>query len=229
VEERGDHPFVNLSRIIVLANSWKHTDWCLAGIDASTGKWVRPVTDLDDGRVRKSDMKLQGYFPEICDVLDIPLATTGPDFGFAKENRTILPGEWSLCGKASVQELFRYAKRPYYILHNHKKYVPPEEMKRKPFAERTTLQLIHVDDFVVRDKAATPTEKHQWQGVIFSGGRELELNVTDPAFFGRLNNAHTPSKSCLLTMSLGMPYRPPHWQEDEQPVCWKLIAGVIEL
>jgi len=220
---------MNLMRIVVLANSWKHTDWCLAGIDTSTGKWVRPVTDLDDGRVRKSDMKLRGHFPEICDVLDIPLAATGPDFGFTNENKTILPGERHLCGKASVKNLFRYAKKPYYILHNRKKYVTVEEMKARTFENRITLQLIHVADFVVRDKETTPGEKHQWQGVISSGGRGLELNITDPIFFGKPNRGHTPSKSCLLTMSLGMPYRPPHWTEDEQPVCWKLIAGVIEL
>jgi hypothetical protein len=26
-----------------------------------------------------------------------------------------------------------------------------------------------------------------------------------------------------------MPYKPPDWDEDEKPVCWKLIAGVIEI
>jgi hypothetical protein len=220
---------VNPTRIIVLANSWKHTDWCLAGIETSTGKWVRPVTDLDDGRVRKSDIKLGGRFPEICDVLDVPLARTGPDFGFANENRTILPGEWRLHTKADVKELFRYVKQPYYILHNRRKYVAPEEMQRKPFALRTTLQLIRAHHFVVRDKATTAAERHQWQGIVLSGGRELELNITDPAFSGRLSSGHTPSPSCLLTMSLGMPYRPPHWKEDQQPVCWRLIAGVIEI
>ncbi|MHC4676481.1 MAG: dual OB domain-containing protein, partial [Planctomycetota bacterium] len=45
----------------------------------------------------------------------------------------------------------------------------------------------------------------------------------------RLNKGHKPSNSCLLTMSLGMPYKPPDWEEDEPPVCWKLISGVIEL
>ena len=220
---------MTLTRIIVLANSLKHSDSCLAGIDISTGRWVRPVTNLDDGRVRKSDMKIGAHSPQLLDILDIPLDTTGPDFGFESENRTILPGQWYLRGRADVKDVLKYAQRPDYVLHNRRKYVTVEEMKSKAFEDRTTLELIQVDDFVVRDKATTPTEKHQWQGVISSGGRELELNVTDPVFSGKLNSGHTPSRSCLLTMSLGMPYRPPHWEEDEQPVCWKLIAGVIEL
>jgi len=98
-----------------------------------------------------------------------------------------------------------------------------------PFEDRTTLELIHVDNFAILDTRTTPGQKPEWKGVISSGKRKLELKITDPVFSERLNSGHTPSKSCLLTMSLGMPYRPPHWKEDEQPVCWKLIAGVIEL
>jgi len=220
---------VNLTRIIVLANSLKHSDSCLAGIDISTGRWVRPVTNLDDGRVRKSDMKIGTHSPQLLDILDIPLDSTGPDFGFESENRTILPGQWYLRGRADAKDVLKYAICPDCVLHNDWKYVTSEEMKEKPFENRTTLQLIRVDNFNVRDRRTASTDKHQWKGIISSGGRGLELNITDPVFFEKLNGGHAPSKSCLLTMSLGMPYRPPHWNEDEQPVCWKLIAGIIEL
>lgn len=49
---RGDRASVTLTRITILANSWKNQDWCLAGIEQTTSKWTRPVTSLDDGRVR---------------------------------------------------------------------------------------------------------------------------------------------------------------------------------
>jgi len=87
---------MSTTRIVVLANSWKHQDWCLAGIDLDTGKWVRPVTGLDDGRVPEKSMKLDGYFPKLLDILEIPLDSTGPDFCFESENRIILPGRWHL-------------------------------------------------------------------------------------------------------------------------------------
>jgi hypothetical protein len=220
---------VTLTRIAILANSWKNQDWCLAGIEDTTGRWLRPVTTLEDGRVRQSDMKLGGHFPQILDILDIPLDATGPDFDFESENRTILPGQWHLYGRASPNDLVRYVKPSYYILHNHKKYVTIEEMKQKPLPKRTTLQLVRVDDFTVRDAKSPATEKHNWKGVVSSGGRTLELTITDPAFCERLNKEYIPSKSCLLTMSLSMPYKPPEWKKDEPPVCWKLIAGIIEL
>jgi len=220
---------VSLTRIIVLANSWKHDNWCVAGIEQTTAKWVRPVTQLDDGRVPKKAMKLGGYFPRLLDIIDIPLAADGPDFGFESENRTILPGRWYLRGKASTSDVVSYTSRPYYVLHNHKKYVTLLEMKRKVFEKRVTLQLIRVDDFKVWDKRRQQSNKPQWKGGISSGGRELEVNITDPVFFEKLNKGHKPSKSCILTMSLGMPFKPPDWADDEPPVCWKLIAAVIEI
>jgi hypothetical protein len=220
---------VSMTRIVVLANSWKHHDWCLAGIDLDTGRWVRPVTDLDDGRVPVNSMKLGGYFPQLLDVLEIPLDSTGPDFGFESENRSILPGLWYLSGRMMPGDIEKYAMQPYYVLHNRKKYVTPAELLRKSFEKRVTLQLIRVDNFEVRDARKEQMDKPNWKGIILSGRRKLEVKITDPVFVERLNSGHKPSPSCLLTMSLSMPHKPSGWDEDEEPACWKLIAGVIEL
>jgi hypothetical protein len=220
---------MTMTRIVVLANSWKHHDWCLAGIDLDTGKWVRPVTNLDDGRIPKKYMRLGGHFPELLDVLEIPLHSTGPDFGFESENRTILQGRWLLRNRMTPKDLENYAQRTRYVLHNRGKYVTTRELQRKPFAMRVTLQLIRVDNFIVRDARRETTDKHNWKGTILSGGRKLDVGITDPVFIERLNSDCKPSPSCFLTISLTMPYKPPDWDEDEEPVCWKLIAGVIEL
>jgi len=141
----------------------------------------------------------------------------------------LLSGAWHWHGKIEVEELLPYAERPDCILHNHRRYVTPQEMSEKPVEQRSTLQLIRVDNFTVRDRRRSASEKHQWQGVIVSAGRELELNITDPVLFGRLDAGHHPSSSCLLTLSLGMPYKPLDWPEDAPAPYWKLIAGVIEL
>ena len=220
---------MTMTRIVVLANSWKHHDWCLAGIDLETGKWIRPVTDLDDGRVPEKSMRLGGHFPELLDVLEIPLDSTGPDFDFESENRTILPGRWHLRGKMTPKDMDKYVQRTRYVLHNRRKYVTPRYLQQKPFEKRVTLQLIRVDNFEVRDTRRKTTDKHNWKGTIISDGRKLDVGITDPVFFERLNRGYKPSPSCFLTISLTMPYKPSDWDEDEEPVCWKLIAGVIEL
>lgn len=220
---------MTLTRFVVLANSWKHQDWCLAGIDLETGKWVRPVTELEDGRVPKARMDLDGHFPALLDVLEAPLDTTGPDFGFECENRTILSGKWRRVGRLTPQDVLKYATQPDLVLHNEKKYVSVGELRRKPFHQRTTLQLIKVDDFRVRDARKTDTTKPNWVGVIMSGEKELEVKITDPVYSNKLNRGWKAARECLLTMSLGMPYKPPEWGEKGKPVCWKLIAGILEL
>lgn len=92
-----------------------------------------------------------------------------------------------------------------------------------------TLQLIYVDKFRVCDTRKKSTDKHNWKGLITSGNRELDIKITDPVYVEKRNKGHKPIPSCFLTMSLSMPHKPADWDEDEDPVCWKLIAGVIEL
>jgi hypothetical protein len=217
---------VSLTRIVVLANSWKHQDWCLAGIDMATGKWVRPVTALNDGRIPQSDMKLDGYFPVLGDVLDIPLAESGPDFGFECENRTILPGSWRHCGKVKPANISKHATRPYYVLHNGIRYVDPKELQRKPIEKRTTLELIHVDKLGTKDDKKSSGDKSRWKGVIPCGGHQLDIRITDPVFCEKLDKGYKPAGPCVLTMSLSMPFKS---NAHAEALCWKLIAGVIEL
>lgn len=218
---------MTMTRIVILANSLKHGDRCLAGIDLDTGKWVRPVTRLDDGRVPEKDMRRAGHVPVLLDILEIPLDATGPDFGFECENRSIAPGPWHCAGRLSPADIMKYVELPRYVLHNRDRSVSPTMLRQKPFEERITLQLIRVETFKVRDAQTIAWEKRQWRGTITSDGRSFEVGITDPVYFEKLNKGHEPSPPCLLTVSLGMPYKPPGW--DREPQCWKLIAAVIEL
>ncbi len=102
-------------------------------------------------------------------------------------------------------------------------------MQAKPFEERSTLQLIYSDTFRVRDGRKSTADKHNWKGIITSGGQELEVGITDPSFSLKLDTGDKPLPSCLLTMSLSMPYKPANWGADREAVFWKLIAGVIEV
>jgi serine/threonine protein kinase len=100
-------------QIICLENSWKETERCISGIDIKTGKWVRPVCDdlyPEDGRVSREIRLIQGREPELLDILEIPLANTGKDFGFQSENISISSGKWKLLGKASPNDLLAYYK-----------------------------------------------------------------------------------------------------------------------
>ena len=98
----------SVKRIICLANSWKLKERCIAGIDIDTGKWVRPICDSlypEDGRVPESVRLVNGREPQLLDILEIPLADTGNNFGFESENLSVLKGDWHLTGRALPYEL----------------------------------------------------------------------------------------------------------------------------
>jgi hypothetical protein len=221
----------SLKKIICLANSWKLNERCIAGIDLDTEKWIRPVCDSlypEDGRIPKSTRLIGGREPDLLDILEIPLADTGNDFGFESENFSVLPGQWKCLDKAQTKNLLKYCSNLTHILHNSWKYVNPSYLQSLPFDLRCTLQLVQVVGFSVERKTNSKGNT-EWRGTIRSAnGHNLEgAKITDPVFVKKLDAGYQPPNNCLVTVSLSMPWAYKNW-EGEIP-CWKLIAGVIEI
>jgi hypothetical protein len=214
-----------MARIVCLANSLKHGERCIAGIEVATGRWVRPVTDSPDGSVPRHVRAVRKGEPKLLDLIDIPLLSTGPDFGFECENRLILPGRWYASGRLKTADLRPYLLPDQPILHTVSPYVTVAYLKKLSPDERRTLQLVEVHNFAARFQPGN----HRWKGRFTApDGRLMEFYITDPVFTARLNAGLLAPTHCLLTISLSLPWRPPNWTGDEEP-CWKLIAGVIEL
>ncbi|MFO0542892.1 MAG: dual OB domain-containing protein [Pseudanabaena sp.] len=216
-------------QIICLENSWKETERCISGIDINTGKWVRPVCDdlyPEDGRVSREIRLIQGREPELLDILEIPLANTGKDFGFQSENLSISSGKWKLLGKASPSDLLAYYKDFPYILHNSLKYVSPSEIKALPAEKRHTVQLVQPKRFSI---FSSGNSNRKWKGSIeLANGQTSEnMTITDPVFIKKLDEGYLPNENCLLVVSLNMPWAAPDWKGEKR--CWKLIASVIDL
>ncbi len=217
-----------MTRIICLANSWKRGERCIAGINELQGKWVRPISDLPDGQIPKEMRQINRLEPALLDVLDIPLAKTGPDFGFESENLSILPGKWRQVGKVPPAYLLKYCNSQAYILHNDLRYVTVEFMQSLPKCDRLTLQLVTAVRFTVKKLIQRFEGGNKWEGsIVTKYNQRLTATITDPVFIRKLELGYRPQKACLVTVSLSMPWRPDDWEGDDP--CWKLIAGVIEL
>jgi hypothetical protein len=219
-----------MTRLICLANSWKHGDRCIAGIDVATATWVRPVSDLEDGRIPEAMRLVDGEEPKILDILDIPLAKSSPsDLRFAWENRAILPGTWKRVGRAKVVHLFNSPWHHPQILHNARRYVSIYQLCQRPNAERQTLQLVYTPKLVIQSLwQARKGRKWQGQFSLVTGEILPALSITDPVLIERVERGYRPKNPCLVTVSLSMPFCPSDTWEGDEP-CWKLIAGVIEL
>ncbi len=228
---------MGLTQIICLANSAKYSERCVAGIEPASGQWIRPVSDEhpEDGRVPSATPVIDDgnmltlVEVELLDVLEIPLDTTGPDFDFECENRSILTGDWTFVRKASVDDVVEFINFGSPILHNSYKYVPIADLQALSFPDRKTLELVYTDKLEIissrRRNGGT-----QWKGS-FSMRNGLSFNkltLTDTILLHQLDQGSVPEGPCLITLSLSLPHEFDDWTGPPKP-CWKLIAGVIEL
>lgn len=219
----------SLREILCLANSRKHGAYCFAGIDSSTGEWIRPVSELEDGRVERNTLMIDGRMPSLGDIVEIPLAQKGPDYGFERENLSILPGKWRFTGTINTDKLLSHCSNDRTILHNSENFVTVQYLQSLPFEKRRTLQLVEAFEFEAFSTGLSAQGGHKWSGSFVSPlGERLTARITDPVLTESLERGYIPGTHCVVTVSLSMPFRREGWQSDEDP-CWKLIAGVVEL
>jgi hypothetical protein len=210
-----------MTQIICLANSQKHRDRCIAGIDICTGKWIRPVSDLDDGRVSLKQCLINDEEPKLLDILDIPLSEQG--FGYECENLNILPGRWERIGRFYPNHLVKYCESEI-IYSQYRKAVPYSVVEFLPPNERRTIQLIKATITQIRKY----DDSQKWEvSLSISNQQALTAKVTDVTMIDKLNQGlDINGKECLFTISLAQPWRR---NNSDELSCWKLIAGVIEL
>jgi hypothetical protein len=53
---------ITTANIVVLANSWKHGEHCIAGKCLTTKKWIRPVSDLQGGAISNNQAKTENIY-----------------------------------------------------------------------------------------------------------------------------------------------------------------------
>jgi hypothetical protein len=214
-------------KLICLANSWKHGDRCVAGINPETGEWIRPISEQDDGRISSELRLIEGEEPQLLDILEIPLAETSW-LNHLPENRDLLPGAWQRVGLVSPSQLLPFIRSSVTVLHNDKAYITTDELQALPTSQRQSLQLICGKDLTFQD-SPRPEGGLKWKisFTTLAGERLTNITITDPVLVKRLIY-YQPRNPCLMTMSLSMPFCPHEgWKKGQ--ACWKLMAGMVEL
>lgn len=210
-------------RIICLANSYKHSGRCIAGIDEA-GRWVRPVSSSKKRAIDKNTRVIDGNEPQILDVLEIPLYAHGPADGCQAENKLLKAGQWQRAGRIKSEDLLAYCEDDSVVLHNNLDHVRASCFQMIPTYAWKSLQLIRNKNVVFRQDEI---DKTKWRANFTNSKRaDLSLRVTDPAICERLEQGGHIRKDCLLTISMAR-----GWSPDKQRAkrCYKFVAGVIEL
>ncbi|MHC4660685.1 MAG: dual OB domain-containing protein [Planctomycetota bacterium] len=203
-----------MADIIILANSRKSGDSCLAGIDTSTGRWVRPVSTREGGEVR-----IKGTNPDLLDVSRVKLSKENLDDDIQPENRLLLSNELETLDEVSVDDIQEYLATTGPIFFNHERRVSGLEMYRVKKEDRKSLML--VECFNLEPYADTsPRGYFQPKATFTFDGVTYDLVITDRIIGENVRNEVDVEPHCILTLSLGKKY----WDYYH-----KFIAGVIEL
>lgn len=67
--------------IVILAKSFKRGGYCIAGIDTTTGEWIRPISNdiSNEGAVPVADIiYTDGNQVEILDIVEIEISSHKP-------------------------------------------------------------------------------------------------------------------------------------------------------
>ena len=210
--------------MICMANSWRDGERCIAGIDLNTGEWIRPVPP-GGGSIRERRARASGRKLALLDIIRLDLEPPELDTKYQKENRCIRSWGWEFIRTADVDEVKKYV-RNRRVLHGTSKVVDPHDLSILPPEKWVSLQLVQSDNVLFE---RNPKKKNRWN-VVFSTralGPRYELSVTDPVATDRLNKGDQIGGNCLLTVSLTEPIALPQYHLPT--LCYKLVAGVIEL
>ena len=212
-----------MARLICLANSWRPGGRCVAGIDTATGKWVRPIP-RQRGAVPEEYTWLNDRYLGPLDIVEMQLEAPTFRTRFQCENCVVRNWDWRRLGRATVADVLKYCIREETVLHSTTKVVEPVQVEQLPPQEWASLALVHVENVLFDRDSREPDRWH----AMFSLGRlgpRYHIKLTDPDATRRLNKGQRIKPACLLTLSLTEPIK----MSDHPELCYKLVAGVIEL
>lgn len=214
--------------ILILANSRKRGGRCVAGIDITNGRWVRPVSDSPHGEVLAIERRYRdGSEPKLLDVVSIPLLRRSPS-DYQTENWLLDPdyywGWKRTDGPESLESLVDdldlwpcNAPETRFDLNNR---VSIDEAA----SLTDSLRLIRVRDLRFRlyePGAGYEGSKRRVQASFTHQRIEYRARVTDPTverdYLARQDGWYDVGDA-YLTVSLGEPW---------EGYVYKLVAGVI--
>lgn len=138
-------------KIVILANSRKHSGSCIAGIDLKSGKWVRPINNpirkrSDPTAFKDADfIKLCGdsFGPQLLDCYSIKFSKKIPSIN-QPENELIEREEWRFSQRLPLKSLEDLISPDPCEWMCDPKSISKKEMESNPVS--SSLTLLHLNE-----------------------------------------------------------------------------------
>lgn len=169
------------AEIIVLARSKKLGGLCVAGICAQTGRWVRPVSDLEHGQLVRAHYDIDGKPPDLLDVVRIQYLEELENP--AQPENVLLDDEpWKRVATIGLDEAYQCLAGSLVegpaLLGNRGKAVPENESTKGVAASLALVEPDEPVEFVMRPPAET-YGRLKPRAVFHLSGHRYELGLTD--------------------------------------------------
>ena len=214
--------------VIILAKSKKYGGYCVAGIDAQTGEWIRLVSadKGSHGAVPKYSMvDKKGEVISILDQIKVEVVQHIPE-GHQVENYLYDSSKGFIKqGTVSLNSIVnRVKKQSYpYIFYNAQRSISEQDAHQIPNEKWHSLQWIQVKELRIYTKQNNYRNNISYRGEIqYNGHCYKDLSITDEDFIKRCKKEQIDTLyNPFLVTSLSVAF-----EKDNKH--YKLIATVIE-
>lgn len=199
--------------IVILANSIKHRQHCIAGKCVNSGRWIRPVSNQQGAELSNEQAQCQnpyGVFPvkplqkvRMGFVENVPLL-------HQPENYLIDGNRWQQHYSVSLDHLANYVDNPQDLWGRESRVVYAT-ISDGTYVVPQSLYLVQVQNLNLYY-----TDERKRRAEFTYNGIEYDLAVTDPSFDDIILEQREIQG--ILCVSLG---------EEFQGYCYKLVATIF--
>lgn len=203
--------------IIIMTESSKFGQKCVAGIDTSSGRWVRLVSDdeVTHGAISNEDLICSnGKMCKVLDIVNVPIIRKCGSM-IQPENVLIDTSKYiDIVGKATFSDVLNIhpAEVRFDILGNKYAYVTEQKVGRIGYS----LALVKVNNLKIvqtENRDGKPKTKANFR---YQGEDYENMSVTDPDFYSVPNG--TLYNTAYLVISIGTPHENKYY---------KFVSGIF--
>lgn len=202
-------------QVCILTKSLKDHDYCVAGIDITTGKWMRLVTSKDGGAFPK-EMLDDMHFKEL-NVLEVEVKEHIP-YHVQTENWIIDEKvEFKKIGTLTKQQVFNLhpIESPDMIFDSQKNELERSDIKKLDHS----LEMINAKELQL-DTSMKGDGRHHYKVKFQYNGHEYNLSLTDLKYRNEdFDQIRIPSATIIVSIP-AIPY-------GENDLYYKFVAKIL--